>query len=418
MGGRRLPPTQALALLVALLAFIAGCKSGGKDADPTTPTAASIPSASPTATPTSAPPTPTPTPNPLAKRPATANEAIDVLTRYFANPGVEPCSNVLVEQWKATCKHGDLDGDGKEDDVYLIPLETNAPRSPNPGTVVVRRAGSGRIERFPAYSDADVSILGLSVFTVADRTGDGRPEVSFLVNTCNATGCASHVEFQGWDGTAWRDFGPGEPGIDNITGVSMEGTGAATVVSMHGGRLTAPGAGPTREATFTFTFENGRYAPSSTVYDPPVYLYHAIVDADALFAAGRFAEAIDAYRGAIANTALKDWKEETGVVADGQPSGRDQLASYALFRIAVATAAMGQDPTSAFDDAIVQSKEPLFSNATEAFRRGYREVGGVHAGCLEVTRYLSDKAVADYVSSVFNYGYANQPRRYGDICNL
>ncbi|MCK9517670.1 MAG: hypothetical protein M0R74_01405 [Dehalococcoidia bacterium] len=399
--------------------LLAAC--GGSHAPLPAPGATSSPAAtaSVTATATPRPPTVTPTPHPLAKRPATATEAIAVLEPLLAAED-DVCPDTLISYWRVRCTSADVDGDGHGDAIYLVPLAPARGPAPHPAAVLVRRSAEGGIERFPRVGEADASIIGIAVFSVTDRTGDGQPEISYLVNSCGARGCASRLEIQGWDGTAWRDIGPADGGIDNVEGVSVLGEGASTVFTLEGGKLDAPGAGPPRGAAFHYGLHGSRYVLQATDWDEPEYLYHAIADADLLFEQqGAFAAAIDAYRAAIDNPDLKDWKAEVlpGRAAE-LPTGRGQLVGYALFRIAVATAALGQDAALAIDAVIAQSEEPIFAYAAEAFRRGYSDVGTIRAGCLEVTRYLTSANAPAYLAEVFDYGYANPRKSPTDICPL
>lgn len=315
------------------------------------------------------------------------------------------------------CAAGDVDGDGLPDPAWLIPLHSPAPRTPFPAVVLFRPSGSQKLEEFASDGSADVSILGAALFQVSDRDSEPGAEISYLVNTCTASICTSVVRVQSWDGTAWRDIGPADNGIPNIDRVQFEGEAALSRLLIHGGKLDIA-AGPTRAATYRYELSGGRYRLAATEYDPPEYLFHAVLDADALFAKARFEESIAAYDGLIGASDLRDWKAETG-----RGAGRPVLEGYALFRIAVATAALGRDPTEAIDRAIREGKEIVFSIAAQEFRKGYQEHGSVIAGCAAATTYLG--TIGDgadtpaYIARLFDYGYANQPAKtYRDICRL
>lgn len=393
--------------------LIAGCgASRAQDEEPSP----SPSTATRTATIDQLPPTATPTPDPLARPPGTAQEALSALEEYLPRAS-DLCPTALVERWDAECHTGDFDGDGEPDAAYLVPLRSPAATPLHGATVIVRRRAHDSLEAFPVYALAESSFFGRYAFSIADRTGDGRDDLTYLANLCSARGCASRIEVQTWDGTTWRDVGTDQPGVDSLQRLEITGEGAETEIVMHAGVFEGPGAGPTRAGVYHYAWANGRYSLAKTELAPPEYLIHAIQDADdRLETESDLRGARDAYRAVITNTELKDWKAESGTIPAGGVSGRGQLTGYALFRIAVITAALGEDPTLALDTTIVESEEPLFANAAEAFRRGYREAGTVRAGCLEVSRYLATPPVPAYITQLFDYGYANPAPTSADIC--
>lgn len=415
MGGRRLPRAQTVipGLLLLLGSGLAsGCTSdeGSASASDTPATPAETATTNPVAT---------ATPDILGSPPTTRSEArAGVESALKAEPATF-CPERLEALWRVACALGDLDGDRQNDQAFLVPLSPRSAPIPNSAVVFVRFTRGTPLEEFPGPSAAaDASAGGRGVFGIADRTGDGKPEFTLLANECGARACSSRLQIMSWDGTAWRDIGP-NPGVDNLDSpILFEGSGTQAVITMHGGKLTGAGAGPSRASTYTYALLNGRFELKGTKPDAPTYLFHAIQDADALFDAGDFTGATAAYKTAIENPALKDWRKE-----NGEPEGRPALEAYALFRIAVATAATGADPAPAIDRTIQLSKEPLFTLAVEAFRRGYQERRAVQAGCVAATTYFNtvsaESDVPAYIRAMFSYGYANFPvKGPKDLCPL
>jgi len=416
MGGRRIPRKKTVTRFVCagLAAFaIAGCQGSAHSS-----VAEVSPTPAPSPTPLAAPPSPTPAPDPLGPPPANAAEARNGLQLLLGPTAfAEPCPPALVSKWKVACATGDVDGDGLPDTAWVVPLHPPAPRSPAPAVVLLRTAASQEIEEFAQDGSADTSPAGISLFGLADRDGHPGAELAYVITRCAATICTATARIQAWDGAAWRDIGPGDDGLPALASATFDGAGAASELILTGGILD-PAAGPTRLTTRAYAFSDGRYRLVRTDHGPSEYLYHAVLDADALFAAGKFELSIAAYTALINHAQLKDWKKEAGH-GDGRPA----LEGYARFRIAVATAALGLDPTEAIDAAIRDGKEQVFSIAAQEFRKGFQEHRTVIAGCASATRYLGTTGNgADnpaYIARLFDYGYANQPARtYQDICRL
>jgi len=336
-----------------------------------------------------------------------------------------PCPQSLL-QYGVACAQGDADGDGLKELAYLVPVKLPSTRLPFPATVFVRRGHSQKLDELALTVAADASPIGISVFTLADRTGDGKGDLSYLQNICTATGCRTIPVVYTWDGNSWRDAGPGEEPIGNVDLAKWEGEGAGSKLVMHGGKLPASApaeAGPTRAATSTFAFNGTRYVLESAVADEPEYLYHAILDAEAVFQSDKRA-AIEAFEKVIASTHLLDWRPPGAPAKDRRPA----LVGLAHFRVALAHAVLQSDEatlTRALDAVVVHgvsSEEPLFVRVTEEFRRGYAERESVAGGCAAVNDYVNKVTPGTdtraYIEQAFNYGYEN-PRGSSwmdDIC--
>lgn len=396
-----------LAALCGALVF-AACTASESPAPRPSPSVSLTPTAVP-----SVPATATPVPDPFGAPPATGREALERLEPLLGAQAPPGCYAPLRNAWAATCLEGDVDGDGVVDAVYLVPLQGGAGLSPAPAVVIVDASVRPSLASFPATADADASPLGAGLFSVADRNGAGGPDVAFAVTRCGASNCSSTVDVLSWDGTAWRNIGPANVQFDNPESIAFSGQGAASELIVRAGTLGSVGAGPTRATTSTFRLKAGVFTLHEAVPDRPEYLFHAVLDADGLFAAGRFRDAIAAYERLLGDASLQDWREELG-----ERPGRPALESYARFRIAVATAATGADPVEAIDRVITGAGDTLFVEGIQAFRRGFQEAGSVSRGCQEATRYFSTPLAARLLGERFDYGYGNPRKQPVDVCPL
>ena len=414
MGGRRLPRKEALRFAAVLwtavlLVLLAGCRNGGSGDAGASPEPVVL------ASPSSAVPTPSPTPDLLATPPASHVDARAWLQRALGPSGFDPPCPQRFQQAGVACTEGDVDGDGLKDLAYLLPVTLPGTLLPHPSAVFLRRGGTQKLEEFAGDLTADASPMGIAAFSLVDRTGDARGDLTYLENRCGASGCKTTVVIQTWDGTAWRDAGPADSGIANVDSVSWTGSGASSALRIHGGKLPASApaeAGPSRAATTTLQLVGSRYTATKVEHDSAEYLYQAFLDADAIFDRDKEAS-IAAFESVLTREALKDWKAKSD-----QKDRRPALKGFALFRIVLAKAVLQDDAasiTAAIDRVILQSAlpdfEPLFVNVAMEFRRGYNESGGLIGGCAAVNLYLTRPAAgADtraYVEQLFNYGYAN-----------
>ena len=398
----------AIFAFAAAALLLNGCFFGDSDGDgEPTPT---VPPPTATAATSTPVPTPSPTPDPLKLVPTTQQEALTWLKKALAGSERPACPEILL-LGNVQCALGDLDGDGAQDGAYLVPVKLPASQLPYPATVFIRTAKSHEFAELAIDLTADASALGVSFFSTAERSGDATWDLAYLKNICSATTCAARAVVLAWDGTEWRDIGPPDT-TSNVDAVSWKGAGATGELVIHGGKLPASAprdAGPTRAATTSYRLRATRYEKAGIARDDPEYLYHAIEDADAVFETDRSAS-VGVYRAAVANTTLKDWK-----IRDEQPDRRPALVGYALWRIALATAVLGEDPTAALDEVLVRNTEPLFDNVADVFRTGFVEGEGVIAGCAAVNLYLTTPIegtdTESYIEQRFNYGYANPSGR-------
>jgi hypothetical protein len=399
----------AFAALTAASIGTAACGGGGSL--PAPPSPATAPSSPVSGTVPTQPPTPTPTEDALGPRPADGTVARARLHAFLAGLPAA-CNGEVGRRWSASCVPADFDGDAIPDVAYLVPVGGQR-SSPQPAAVLVRRgATTSSVELIPAgEADADASALGRAFFSSSqDRSGDGVPDLTFISTGCGASTCNSQILIVRWDGTAWRNIGPADS-FPSLEGAVFAPAASGAVLTVRAGTIASVGAGPTRVTTSTFVLSGGVFALQAAIPDRPVYLVHAIADADALATMGKLGPSLAAFRALQGNTALKDWRLETG-----QAPGRDGLMGYVLYRIAVLVAALGEDPTAAFDAAITGGKEPLFVEGVQAFRRGFQERSTVTAGCIEATRYFSLPASRSILREIFDYGYANRRPEAADMC--
>jgi hypothetical protein len=461
----------AVAALAAALATACG---GEEEAAPATPTAAVTPAVTPTptrvATPTAtatptrtAVPTPAPTraPSPTAVAtptlvavPAQPGDFADypaAIASYLTEMGGSPsCLAELFAAWDMPdgqvgprCAAGDLDGDGEEEYVVRITvpstrgtLSYGSPYEPTGepisyvGDILIldKRAGHYELvygliyegiqwghEVTPESFPFDPTILG-----VEDYNGDGKLEVALTTADCGAHTCSTSLYILAWDGTQYRNLFEQQviapwTSPSEIDFVDLDGDGVKEV-RLPVGQIASVGAGPQRDRVEFYAWDGTNYVLVKAEYEPSDFLYFAVTDADAAYAAGDVETAIALYRKAIEDTSLVDWHELLGE-PEPQERDRDELIPYAHFRLYLAQlaslppddAAAAQDLVDSIAGLLAEFPNSFHAYAAWQFAQAYpdREVSSqaLSQGCAAFLAVVEDNR--QEFDDIWYYGYAN-----------
>ncbi len=411
--------------LAALFVFAVACR-----ADPADDGAESTPAtaASPT-TGASSPPD-------IPERPADFADYADVLADYLtaypmAGEG-DACLHELFQAWDMpyfsgdrSCRAGNTDRD--PDDEVAVVLAAPHPGEFEPfdyDIVVFDRGPDGFRVAYEAgvepFIAADDNELGNVIVAVEDINVDGSGELVYNRPFCGAHTCFVHIHIvSGGDG-AYTTLSPPPSPEDPEGGISMsyadyrledmDGDGSKEFV-LHGGSIGSVGAGPNRERTETWGWDGARYMLRQTVLDPPTFLYHAILDANALIDQSRFAEAEQAFVAAIEDGTL----DRSGSFS-GSQSVSTELESYAYLRAAVARFLSGGDSAGAvgYLDRAAGLDAPLHAPLAAAFRDTYAASADVAAACDAVRTYIAGNLAA--LTEFWNFGYGNPPFNAEAFC--
>jgi hypothetical protein len=194
--------------------------------------------------------------------------------------------------------------------------------------------------------------------------------------------------------------------------------GPGEIEAISGG-IGSVGAEPQRGYAEIWTWNGNVFTVTETIYEPPVYRYHALLDGDRALRAGDYATAIESYRRVIEDDTLESF---LGVI--GQADEADErafLTAFARWRLVLTYLQMGDQGSARaeFDD--LQATYPPgavgheIAQMAQAFWEAQSEGEGVTQGCSEVV------ASAERFASVLaffnnNYGYANPWWEPQDLC--
>jgi len=397
------------------------------------PTATATRTAAPTATATRLPsPTAAATPTVVAAPPQPGDFAdypAAIASYLTQTGGSSSCLTELFAAWdmptavpewaeesgSVDCAAGDLDGDGEDEYILRITNPVVAGIWPDADVLIFDRGAAGYEVAFQSSTTLGPSPPWFPVILgIGDFNGDGKLEASFTAASCGAHTCWTYVYILAWDGQQYVDIIDGEvevPYARDIRFVDVEGDGIEELY-VAAGQIASVGAGPQRNGNFTYAWDGTKYALAKTEYEPSDWLYFAVVDGDAAYAAGDTEKAIALYRKAIEDTSLVDWHEGVGIGRD-----RDELIPYARFRLGLAQLAGLHGGAQASAQQVIDSIAGLLAEFPESFhaRAAWEFAQAYPDG--EVSSQALSQGCAAFLAVVeehrqefdaaWDYGYAN-----------
>jgi hypothetical protein len=429
-----------LAALAGLALLLAACGGGGGEKASPTPSVSA---------------TPTPPTVAVPVLPADFAAYPDAIAAYLTEAqGDATCLAELFAAWQMPeptfgppCAAADLDGDGRDEYVVRIadrattgpPLGATVPATAEPASyggdiIILDDSGGGYEVVYRAsvrgaglqLTEGLLNLLNPTIIGTGDYNDDGKAEAAFAGSECGASTCMTSVFVVGWDGTQYSDFFAepvSQPGTEpsEISFEDTDGDGAQEI-RIPAGTISSVGAGPQRGSVLTYDWDGTSFVLTNTRYVASDYLYFAVVDADAAYAAGNPAGAVALYRKAAEDTSLKDWKEELGTGA----RDRDELVPYARFRLYLTQLILL--PTTAMDSALTlvgsiealaqEFPDSLHAQAAQSFGDAYRRQqtpeASYTAGCVAFTSFLEQRR--SEFDAAWDYGYANPTRQPDELC--
>ena len=417
-----------LGLAVAGLAILvaSACGDGG---DVRIVALTPTPEPEPTAAPADGAATPLPptsitaTPEPLPSG-AVPERPEDLLTgglsvaSYLAggSADIASCLPGLVTAWELApvlgerCIFADIDGDGASEFAFAVNAATEGV---SPGDVWFFQ---GTDEQFRLFSSARVlanAVLeDVVIEAAADLTGDRFPDLVISGRVCGAAGCEGRLLIASAHRGAFGDLAPARLDLAGLHSVRVEdvtGDGLEDVVLRYEYRPD-PEAGPRRDTEIALNWAGLKFFDTEHK-EAPRYLFHAIADADETFDSGNYPAARAQYETAAADTALVDWRVETG-----QGSGHRELVSYALLRAGLAAQRSGdaEGALSLFSQAASRFASSLHGQVASIFQAAVERELAPAIACTAAEDYLRPQA-ARY-ARIWDYGYANRAHEISDLC--
>jgi len=359
----------------------------------------------------------TPTPLPVPQAPENAFAGGRLIEAYLAEgePDIEGCLPEVVEEWGLApevdglrCASIDLDGDRAEEFVFLVSFGSGADDTSAYAADLWFFEDKGSGYRFfnSARALANASTAALRIRSTDDLTSDGLPDVVMTWDECSEDPCVTHVSIASFHNGALENLAPTDADVPALEEFTMDGG----VISLVGGLSTDVAVGPQRTSTVVVRWAGARFR-TEIIEGEPVYLIHLVNDADALYNAGSFPEAREAYLAIATNNSLPDWKSEIG-----QEDGRIELQAYATFRAAI-TAFKQNDLIGAgqlLERTATQFPSTMHGSAAIQYLLALAGGAPPEAACGAAETFLD--AVNQQYLTFWDYGSANPERTVFSLC--
>jgi hypothetical protein len=248
---------------------------------------------------------------------------------------------------------------------------------------------------------------------VGNMNGDGRAQIAFVQQICNAGICTQSMQILNWN-TVIGAFGTlNDTLIDatnarvQIADVDGDGILEVTVTFNPPADLNA---GPYRRTVHLWDWTGAAYTLAVIQKDAPTYRIHAIYDADAIFRSGDFRGAVRAYDRAKDDANLAAWSPNDPLI----------LRALANYRKLTAYAALRQ--TKALNDlvTVMQAENPpgsasdVWGQLATAFGEAYKANRQMKRMCTAVQTFITSRP--DLLNTINIYGAANHNYTAAELC--
>jgi hypothetical protein len=375
--------------------------------------------ASPTAAPAA---TSAPSAVPVPAKPASFSDYASTIAGYLsASPNADrDCLAALYAAWamplisaKDGCRLANTDADPDNELVAVLTARLATPTATADTqfeiTVFDPASGAYRL----AYESAPYDVVPpghtepiAPILAAGALTGDSTGKLAYRTDGCIGALCVATVHIIAGTTDGYVAVAPAD-GIP-MPGATDVHIDDAKQFVLTGAEPETPATGPQRGRTETWAWDGSAYALKTTTPAAPRYLYHAILDADALLQLGDYAGAQAAYAAAIDARSLALWKPDK--------NERAELEAYALFHAALASLLAGGDRDSA---TALLDRSKAYANTLNAqlagsFEAGYAAKQSISVGCGAASDDLLRNG-AEY-ASFWNYGTANPRFDPATVC--
>ena len=357
-----------------------------------------------------------------------------------------PESDDAAQPVRAQLTEVDLTGDGVHELLWQLEVPGDAWRQ----SILVFGCGTTQYELL--FEDGGLVIEPVDwmrVMAVGDLNADGRVELAYREGHYGAS--VNYVELFSiiaWDGAMFRQLilsedcpncssamggnaGEHESRFDDVDG---DGIQELLIRWGIGSGYSLCGAGPLRELTDIWRWDDQHYVLEREDPDPPTYRFEAVEDGDSLTRNGFLEEAVESYQRAIFDDSLKPgspyyWMPAEPNYCWGAPvpppdlEERARLEAYSRYRLLLVKLALGQDDAAEVIYNTLQERFPQarpghpYAEMAQVFWTRLTATADIGAACdsaIEFAEAQSD-AILDPLGRA-QYGDAHPPPKPEDTC--
>ncbi|MBI5297287.1 MAG: hypothetical protein HY869_17550 [Chloroflexi bacterium] len=171
----------------------------------------------------------------------------------------------------------------------------------------------GSYKVYPSESEIDpYDISWYSLQRIQDVNANGLQDVIIVSRGCSGSGCYGITVLE-WDGMEFVQLAPsmGMTGLLNFKITDQDHNGLSEF-RLHGGLYSQLFAYeyPVRNFIETYDWNGHTFEPTGFRYDPPVFRFQAIQDADQLMLQNQYQDALALYQDAVFNDQLEGWSKK------------------------------------------------------------------------------------------------------------
>jgi hypothetical protein len=340
---------------------------------------------------------------------------VPTIQRFLSTGGDMAALEHLLSSWGALPEWPDqviaedLTGDGIQE--IVVALQYAGDQAPPPGDLLVLSADGHALLFQEGYDPHGASIRLLQVI---DADQDAKADIAYTSITCGAHTCFESLNILAWSGARLSSLMGGRLDMPYPTYSVTPGR-----IHAQSGLIGSVGADPQRGYSEVWELQGSVFTVTQQIWQPPVYRYHALLDADRALFAGDHVAAVSGYERVIDDKALQEWGAVSG--SADPATERAYLAAFARWRLALTYLQAGDLGSAQAQHNRLLVDFPGGSTGhdvaflAEVFWAAYLPDADIVAGCNAMVEAAK---AAPSVHGFFNetYGYANPRWEAVDVC--